>query len=101
MKKQVYSEKYLERKLVAQIKGLKGECIKLLSTHLTGLPDRLCLLPEGVVVFAEIKTTGEKPRRIQEVIHNRLRSLGFRVYIVDTDEALQKLIQDVKREQST
>lgn len=89
--KQIDSEKAVERKLVELVKAKKGLCIKLLCDQLTGLPDRLCLFPGGGVIFVEVKTTGQKPRRIQTFIHNRLRALGFRVEVIDTIEAVTKL----------
>ena len=89
------SEKVVERKLVELVKTKKGLCIKLLCDQLTGLPDRLCLFPNGKILFVEVKTTGQKPRRIQTFIHNRLRALGFRVEVIDTIEAVTKLADSI------
>lgn len=93
--KQIDSEKAVERKLVELVKAKKGLCIKLLCDQLTGLPDRLCLFPNGKIVFVEVKTTGQKPRRIQTFVHNRLRALGFRVEVIDTIEAVAKLVDSI------
>lgn len=93
--RQIDSEKVVERKLVELVKAKKGMCIKLLCDQLTGLPDRLCLFPGGVVIFVEVKTTGQKPRRIQTFIHNKLRALGFRVEVIDTIEAVTKLLNTI------
>lgn len=93
-------EKYLERSLVDIVtKDLKGFCIKLLSTHITGLPDRLCLLPGQRAFFVELKTKGKRPSRIQTWVHDRIRDLGFRVHIIDTLEKLQNMIE-YERKQS-
>lgn len=89
------SEKVIERKLVETVKEKGGMCIKLLSDYITGLPDRLCLFPGQKAIFVELKTTGEKPRKIQVFIHNRLRALGFRVEVIDTLEGITKLIESV------
>lgn len=86
--KKIESEKQLERDLKELIESGGGMCIKLLSQHITGLPDRLCLLPGGRAFFVEVKTTGKKPRKIQEFIHEKLRSLGFSVYVLDSTPAL-------------
>lgn len=93
--RQIDSEKAVERKLVELVKAKKGMCIKLLCDQLTGLPDRLCLFPGGVIIFVEVKTTGQKPRRIQTFIHNKLRALGFRVEVIDTIEAVTKLVDSI------
>lgn len=97
MKKE--SEKLLERKLSVAVQKLGGISIKLVATYLVGLPDRLCLLPEGRMFFAEIKTTGEKPRKIQTIVHNKLRALGFLVVVIDSTEALNQLIKDYEPKQ--
>ena len=85
------SEKYLERKLKKLIDNKGGLCLKLSSQDFTGLPDRLCLLIQGKVLFVEVKTKGKKPRKIQTVVHEKLRSLGFKVFILDSFDAFQTL----------
>lgn len=89
------SEKVIEKRLNAEVKSLGGWSLKLLSTYVTGLPDRLVLLPGGVIFFAEIKTTGKKPTTIQELIHERLRRLGFTVYVIDSLEQLNKILNNL------
>ena len=98
--KNIKSEKTLERSLKNSVEGkLKGWCLKLLSAHITGLPDRLCLLPGGRVLFVELKTTNQKPRKIQLLIHNKLRALGFRVEVVDTSEQIGTIISGYENEE--
>lgn len=92
----IESEKVIERKLVNMTNDLGGMCIKLLSFHCIGLPDRLCLFPGGRLVFVELKTTKQKPRKIQLLRHSFLRALGFRVEVVDTIAGVEKLINDYK-----
>jgi len=86
------SEKVLERNLCARVKELDGWAIKLLATHVTGIPDRLCLLPGGRAYFVEVKTTGKKPTLIQLLIHRRLEALGFPVTVIDSTETLNDFI---------
>ena len=89
------SEKVIERKLVEAVKLKGGMCIKLLSDYITGLPDRLCLFPGQKAIFVELKTTGEKPRKVQAFVHNRLRALGFRVEVIDSVEGINSLIDSI------
>lgn len=89
------SEKLVERKLVELCKLNGGMCLKLLSFHVIGLPDRLCLFPKAKIVFVELKTTGEKPRAIQLFMHNKLRALGFRVEVIDTVEQVVDLVESI------
>lgn len=93
--KEIESEKHLERLLKNIVENtMNGLCLKLLSQHTIGLPDRLCLLPRGRAFFVEVKTTGKKPRKIQEFVHKRLRSLGFRVYVLDSSLVLHTILTD-------
>lgn len=93
--KHIDSEKVVERKLVELVKINGGMCIKLLCDQLIGLPDRMCLFPGHKIVFVELKTTGQKPKRIQTYIHNKLRTLGFRVEVIDTVESVVNFIDDI------
>ena len=85
-----YSEKLLERKLKARVEALGGLCLKFLST-INGYPDRICLLPAGVVLWVELKSTGKKPTQLQLQRHEELRSRGYRVYVVDDLKSLDNL----------
>lgn len=89
------SEKLVEHKLVELVKINNGVCIKLLCDQLIGLPDRLCLFPGHKIAFAELKTTGQKPRRIQVYMHKKLRALGFRVEVIDTVEDVISFVEDM------
>ena len=86
------SEKVIEKRLNAEVKSLGGWSLKLLCQFVTGLPDRLVLLPGGVIFFAEIKSTGKKPKPRQALVHKKLRRLGFRVYVIDRLEQLNKIL---------
>lgn len=92
----IESEKVIERKLVEAVKANGGMCIKLLCDNLLGLPDRMVLMPHSKIAFAELKTTGQKPRRIQVFMHNRLRNLGFRVEVIDTTKGINDFINSIK-----
>ena len=53
-------EKHIEQKLTSKVNAMGGMAIKFTSPGLDGLPDRLILLPGGMVAFVEVKATGEK-----------------------------------------
>lgn len=91
----IESEKVVERKLVELTNLNGGMCIKLLSFHLLGLPDRLCIFPKGKSVFVETKTTNQKPRPVQIFMHNKIRKLGFRVEVIDTVDKVTELIENI------
>lgn len=88
------SEKLIESTLVKLVNKLKGWAIKLPCVYLTGLPDRLVLLPGGIIFFAEIKTTGKKATAVQKLVHRKIRRLGFKVYVIDNLNELQTILDD-------
>lgn len=93
MSKEIISEKDLERTFSKSLNRTKKVwVIKLLSTFIKGLPDRMVICQGGYVGFAEIKTTGKKPTKIQTYIHEKLRALGFMVFIIDDLESRDNAI---------
>lgn len=60
----------------------------------------MVLCKGGYVGFAEIKTTGKKPTKIQSYIHDKLRSFGFEVFVIDDiesrDYAISFFLKNVK-----
>ena len=61
-------------------------------------PDRIILLPKGRVIFLELKRPGATPRPGQIREHNRLRSLGFEVQVVDSKESVDSFIATIANE---
>ena len=99
--KEIISEKDLERTFSERLNRTKKVwVIKLLSTFVKGLPDRMVICQGGYVGFAEIKTTGKKPTKIQTYIHEKLRALGFKVFVIDDlesrDAAISFFLRNVK-----
>ena len=91
--REVISEKALEKTFSEHLNRTKKVwVIKLLSTFIKGLPDRMVLCKGGYVGFAEIKTTGKKPTKIQLYIHDKLKDLGFEVFIIDDIESRDRAV---------
>ena len=88
------TEKLIEKTLNKEVERLGGWSLKLPCVYVAGLPDRLVLLPGGVIFFAEIKSTGKTASPVQKLIHERLRGLGFKAYVIDTLEGLYKILND-------
>ena len=86
------SEKTLEARLRREVEKRGGMALKLSAQLHRGLPDRLILMPGGRAYFAEIKTTGKKPTKLQEKCHRELRSLGFTVWVVDSTQRLENFL---------
>lgn len=86
------SEKTIEATLKKEVKKMGGWCIKMLGGLISGLPDQLCLLPGGVIFFAELKTTKKRAEKLQKIQHRRLRALGFQVYVIDNLNDLELIL---------
>lgn len=84
------SEKYLERKLVERVKAIGGMCVKIHNPYYRGLPDRLVILPDGGIVWVELKTLGKKPTKLQQLAHEELRKREQVVYIIDSENKLNE-----------
>ena len=88
-------EKDIERKLIKPIRSLGGLCLKFVTPGFTGVPDRIILLPGGMIRFVETKQPGKKERARQRLVHGLLRKLGFIVYsTVDSAEKIDRIIAD-------
>lgn len=89
-------ESFIEEKLTKTVKQNGGVCWKFTSPGTAGVPDRIILMPKGRFAFVEVKAPGEKPRPLQLSRHRLLRRLGFKVYVLDALEDIEKIISEVK-----
>ena len=88
------SEKYIERYLVHCVQSLGGICLKYSNMNQTGYPDRICLFPGGITVWVELKSTGCRPSRLQNIRFAEMKAIGHHVYVCDSCEAVDKLLFD-------
>lgn len=79
-------EKDIENALVRKVKTLGGMCEKFTSPGRRSVPDRIITLPNGKIVFVEVKNTGKKPTELQLRDHERRRALGCDVRVIDNME---------------
>ena len=73
-----------------------GIALKLVCPSFAGMPDRLILLPDGHIGFAELKAPGKKPRPLQLSRHRLLREMGFPVYVIDDPEQIGGMIDELQ-----
>ena len=88
-------EKIIEQKLVTAVKKHGGICPKFVSPGFDGMPDRLVLFPFGRFALVEVKAQGEKPRPLQLARHGMLRKLGYRVYVLDDVNQIERMICEI------
>ena len=73
-----------------------GVCVKFLPDFARGFPDRIVLLPGGLLVWVELKRPrGGVLSPAQRVQHVTLRRLGQRVEVVWTKEQAEDLVRDL------
>lgn len=91
-------ERDVESHLVRALERIGLACVKFIPDHMTGMPDRLVLLPAGRVLWVELKTKEGRLAPIQEYRHSQLRQWGQHVVTVygieDADQLVDTLKQD-------
>jgi hypothetical protein len=90
-------ETAVEKRLKTKIERMGGQAWKWVSPGTRGVPDRIIFLPGGRTVFIELKAPGKKPDPIQEYRIRQLRDLGQRVEVLDSLEAVDRFIEEVKQ----
>lgn len=88
-------ESIIEKRLKKEIELIGGKALKFVSPGVSGVPDRIVLLPHGKIVFVELKAPGKKLRALQEYRAKELRNLGFRVECIDSIEGVENFIKEV------
>lgn len=94
------TEKRNEKKLRETCKKLGGMAIKLYSLSLTGLPDRMVLMPGGRIWFVELKSERGKLSAMQSFVHRFLHNLGFKVEVLNSGDALDNFLENIKSEKT-
>ena len=90
-------EKDIEKALRLKLKAVDKRilCLKFESPGFTGVPDRIILLPNEKIIFAELKQRGKKERVRQEYVQGLIRDLGFEVQSsVDSIERVNDIIKE-------
>lgn len=85
-------EQKIERRLKKEIELIGGKALKFVSPGMSGVPDRIVLLPGGRIIFVELKAPGKKLRPIQERRKKELEKLGFTYKVIDNNEDIKDLI---------
>lgn len=88
-------EKQIEQKLVKAVKNMEGVALKFISPEFNGMPDRIVLLPNSKIGFVEVKAPKQKPRPLQLARHRLLRRLGFKVFVLDNEEQITRIIDEI------
>ena len=89
-------ERDVESHLRRIVEARGGRCEKFIPDQDSGMPDRIVMLPGGVLVWVETKKPkGGSVRKLQEFQHARLRRLGQRVEVVWTKAQADALVDEL------
>lgn len=89
----------VETYLHGQVWALGGTTRKFVSPGHRGVPDRILLWPAGITHFAETKgSEDDKVKSHQAREHKRFRDLGHRVEVLRTKEAVDRYIEQFRKE---
>ena len=89
-------ERYVEQRLVAEVKKRGGICPKWVAPGFDGVPDRLVFLPHHKFGMIEVKAPGKKPRPLQSARHRLVEALGFKVFILDKTEQIGGILDEIQ-----
>ena len=89
-------EKDIEKALVSAVKSFDGVCWKFVSHGISGVPDRIILMPNGRIAFVELKAPGKEMRPLQVRRKRQLEALGFRVYCIDCKEQIMEVLNEIR-----
>ena len=88
-------EKTIEEHLVKAVRLMGSLAPKFVSPGLDGVPDRLLLLPDGRMAFAELKAPGKQLRPLQIRRKRQLETLGFRVFVIDNTDQIGGVLSEL------
>lgn len=89
-------ESALEQAARKHIRSLGGQCYKWVCPGENGVPDRICILPGGKIIFIELKRPGRKDGMSarQKKIFRILKALGCKAWRIDNLEDLKARLQN-------
>ena len=73
-----------------------GACFKWTSPGTDGVPDRIVILPDGRVIFVELKTETGRLSPVQEYQIRRLQHLHQTVRVLYGAEGVRQFLRDLE-----
>lgn len=89
-------ERRLEAHFRREVKKLHGRVHKLIGTK-RGMPDRLVLLPCGLIYLVELKREGGKLSKLQQEWHTQANQLGTDVVVLEGRTEIDAWIAEQRR----
>lgn len=85
-------ERDVEAHLVKAVKAAGGEVRKVSWIGRRGAPDRVAMLPGGLLYWIELKRPGGVAEAHQAREHDRMMKMGQRVLVLDTLEKIDAFL---------
>ena len=89
-------ERDIEHRLMAGVKKLGGVAYKFTAPGRRSVPDRLCVLPFGLICFVECKRPGGHVTHLQVREIAKLREFGHWVCVADSFESTDSILTEMK-----
>lgn len=90
------SEREIEQLFRDAVRREKGCAYKFVSPGMSGVPDRLVVLPGNKIGFVEIKAPGKEPRPEQLYQIRRLEKMGCYAAVLDDPSKIDVIIQEIR-----
>lgn len=91
-------EREIEGRLRDGVKKLGGLCYKFVSPGSRGVPDRIIILPGGVVYFVELKTEVGRLSKLQCLQLKRMERLGVPVRVLYGLSEVNAFLSGIEKE---
>lgn len=91
------TESGLERKVCEYVRSLGGRAFKFVSPGCSGVPDRICVFPDGRIIFVELKRPGRKDGLSvqQRRIIDWLRAKGCEAWVINDFEIFRRKLDGI------
>jgi len=88
-------ESAIEKYLVTKVKEHGGLCYKFVSPGNPGVPDRLVIVPDGRVIFVELKTDIGRLAKIQKWQRGEMQKRRVDVRVLYGRDAVEEFLREV------
>ena len=93
-------EETIEQYLRTRAEQLGFLCYKFTSPGNNGVPDRI-LIGHGTTFFVETKAPGEKPRKLQEKVIERINNHGGIAMVIDNKDDIDTILEAIIQQKNT
>lgn len=87
-------ESKIENYLKTEVGKYNGMCLKFTSS-VSGVPDRIVILPDNRIYFVELKQEKGRLSKIQKYMHKQFNKRGIPVYVPYSKNDVDEFIEEV------